>query len=457
MLRIISEKERTGSFSNGMAESAFIFIFIQILTMNYRYFIFIMLLAATFSFAATNCSPYFVDNFSVVVYDAQTRPIQDAAVTVHYQLDQTSGKGYIWTIPVYTNKNGLTGNIIIHNIEPLFSKLDCVFEVYATYSGKEVHKDFTVGIHSDVLDLELDAYLVSVKLMDQLSRPIEGAEVWFNSVNRTTDKTGLAYAHAIKGDLQILVQYADGKYAENIKVTSDVNKVIGVQLYELVLSAIDDNGNPLQFNATIGTTTYGSNENGSIIVEKLGTAKPEVTVKYKNVEKPIYVDLSLQKKHTIIFDATPPEFGKINVILSGTVTKLIIPAYDPGQHASGIDSEGVVAKYKIGDSGTWESTSVYLSSKDQYVAEIPNPKTESVVKFSIELKDKDGNIRTTDGQYMYVPEQQIINQPDQDTSATTTATTPAKEDFSFVFLIAGFIIVIVVIYVAYRRFFGSKE
>ncbi len=423
--------------------------------MNYRYLVFIVLLAASFSFAEVSCSPYFVDNFSVIVYDSQLRPIQDAEVKVYYQLDETTSKGHVWTYSFYTGKNGMVENIIIHNIEPLISRLDCEFTIYAKYAGKEVSKDVSVGIHSDIIDLELDAYLVSVKVMDQLSRPIQGAEVWFNSVNRTTDKTGLAYAHAIKGDLQILVQYADGKYTEDIKVASDVNKVIGIQLYEFVISAIDDNGIPLQFNATIGMNEYGSDEKGQISVDRLGTAKPEVLVKYKNVEKPIYVDLSVQKKYTVVFDSTPPEIGGIKTIISGTATKLVIPAYDLGQYASGIDTDGIIVKYKIGDANSWQSTSVYLSGKDQYVAEIPNPKTESIVKFSIEARDKEGNIKDIDGQYLYAPEQTTvqINQ----TQPAPPPPSPPSEGISPIFLIAGFIIVTVVIYVAYRRFFGREE
>lgn len=425
--------------------------------MNWKYLIFLWLLALSVSFSELSCSPYFTDNFTVVVYDSQSRPIQDAEVKVYFQLDQTSGKGYVWTNPYFTGANGTTSEIKIKNIEPLSSRLDCTFKVYAKYAGTEVHKDVDVWLHSDVIDLSMDAYLISVKVMDQFSRPIQGAEVWFNSINRTTDQSGSAYAHAIKGDLQILIQYADGKYAENLKISGDVNKIIGIQLYELVLSAIDDNGNPINFNATIGTKEYTSDDNGIITVEKLGTAKPEVLVTYKNIKKPVYVDLSQQKKHTVIFDATPPEVGNIKTIISGQITKLIIPVYDTGTHASGIDTDGVVVKYKIGDSSAWEATSVYLSSKDQYVAEIPNPNSESVVKFAVEITDKDGNIRSMDGQYIYVPEQQVaVNQSTQDNQTQTTNANPTKEDFSFI-LIAGFIIVIVVIYFAYRRFFGSKE
>jgi hypothetical protein len=423
--------------------------------MNLKYVFLFLLLAASFSFSALTCPPYFTDNFTVIVYDSHLRPIQDAEVKVYYQLDDLTGKGYVWTLPYITGPDGKTDVIKIKNIEPRASEVDCVMKVYANYSGKTVHKDVDYGIHSDIIDLQLDAYFVAVKVMDQFSRPIEGAEVWFNSVSRTTDKTGSAYAHATKGDLQILVQYADGKYAESFKITNDTYKIFGIQLYEFTLSAIDDKGNALPFNATIGTNEYSSNETGKIVVERLGTAKPDVIVKYKNVEKPIYVDLAMQKAYTVIFDSSPPNIGKVTTVSSSLTTKLLIPASDIGQYSSGIGQKGVTVKYRIGDSGSWQSAPVYLSSKDQFVAEIPNPKTESIIKFSIEVLDHDGNIRTMDGQFMYVPEQQKTTNQSQTTPETTKP--QSNEGISLVLLIAGFIIVIVVIYVAYRRFFGSKE
>jgi hypothetical protein len=166
------------------------------------------------------------------------------------------------------------------------------------------------------------------------------------------------------------------------------------------------------------------------------------------------VDLSLQNKYTAVFDYSSPQIGQVKTVSVGAITKLVVPVTDPGQFASGIATKGVQIRYKLSEQDSWRSASVYLSGKDTYVAEIPSPGEDKIVRFLIDAQDNDGNTATLEGQYVY----QKPAQPLQNQSSGNEVNPPSQsEGIPLLFVVAGFIILIVVIYAIYRFKFSGRE
>jgi len=404
------------------------------------------------------CIPGFTDYVIVQVVDNNYRFIDGASVHINYQLDKTTNQGYINTKNYTTNSSG-TVNITLHNIETDPDKVNCDFTVYATYGSKTTDGKYTVDSRPSQIIVLVDAYPVTLRITDQFKNPIPGVRVWINDVERITDKFGFVTAYANPGSVSVLIEYLDGTLTDSFKVNADFYQDISLQIYSLTINSMDDFGTPLVANATVGGENYTSNINGTITVSRIMNFAPAATVTYGNVQKNIDIDLRVKNKYNAIFDFTPPKIGEVTISQTKKTSKLMIPISDPGQYASGIAQGGVIVKYRIGDSGNWIDTSTYLTGKDKYAAEIPIQKNDAIVHFSIEAKDNDGNRANLEGEFVFiqstVPQNNTV--PEENTTQIVSPSEVTSDQFPLLYVVAGFIILIVVIYAVYRYIRGRGE
>lgn len=430
-----------------------------------RLFLFILLMAS-FAYSANrtnigDCIPGFTDYITVQVVDSNSRLMDGANVYIKYQLDKTTNHGFVDTKNYTTDSSG-TLNITIHNIETDPDKVDCDFTVHASYGKSSASGSYTVGARPSQIVLSLDAYPVTLKITDQFKSPISGARVWINGVERVSDKYGLVSAYVNPGPVSVLVEYLDGTLQDSLQVDSDYYNVIPLQIYAMSINVLDDSGKPLVANATVGGENYTSDENGTIAVSRIMNFAPQAKITYGNLEKDIEIDLRIKTKYNAIFDFTPPKIGEVSITQTKKASKLIIPISDSSAYASGIASGGVAVKYKAGDSGNWVDISTYLAGKDKYAAEIPIQKPDTIVHFSVDAKDNDGNRAHLEGEFVSSSTSQnsTIQIPQDNSSANSSTTvSPSEvksEEFPTLYAVVGFIILVVVIYAVYRYIQGRK-
>ncbi|HIH22564.1 TPA: hypothetical protein HA238_02455 [Candidatus Micrarchaeota archaeon] len=425
--------------------------------MNIRILFFASIIFAllSVSFAAVECPVSFSETEFVQVLDTKGRAVEGAIVQIYYQRDSTFSYGYVTTLPKPTNSSGMI-RIPISNIETNPAKLDCKFKTNATYDGKTVKREDKVGLHPKILDLVLNLSILSLKVTDQEGHPLDGAELTVDGIEKTTGKDGKTQLHIAPGSVSVFVKYGDGKLEENFKVSGDTTKIIALDLYPLTINVLDESGKPLDAEVIVGSTSAKTNSSGSVRVEKLGTATPDVIVKFKNVEKEVLVDLGIKTFYNVVFDTTPPKINSIKPIQTEKVTKLVISAEDPGDYPSGIDVEKISARYSAGDND-WKSISVYLSGSEQYAAEIPNQPANTVVKFSIEVYDKDGNWASKEYEFLSAASPETNETINESTANSQPSTPTSKDEFPLLYVGAGLLILMVVIYLVRRFKSGGEE
>ena len=115
--------------------------------------------------ATGGCNESYSDTVNVRVFDAEVRPVEGAVVTLTYQLDKTSGKGYVTTIP---RKTGSEGNysFIVQNLETIPANVDCTIRANVSVDGKEFSKTLVAWNHPQFIDFILDLYRVNVRVVD---------------------------------------------------------------------------------------------------------------------------------------------------------------------------------------------------------------------------------------------------------------------------------------------------
>ncbi len=358
---------------------------------------FVLLLVASAAFAAT-CEPGFRDTVRVEVFDAKYRPIQNATVTLTYQKDYTTGKGYVTTAPLYTGADGKVTTTVI-NSEQLASRVRCDIRINVTYDGVTKTRTITAGYHLADEQFQFDAYSLTLKAVDKYGAPIAGAPVRANSMESTTNSAGLAYFTVNKkNDVDAAVVYRGAVLSKKIPVQNDTFYTLQALLYNLMLDVVDDNNNPLDATISVDSQEYSGS---SVSVQDTPLARPSVRVTYGILTKVPEVDLSQRESYTVIFDLTPPEITDVSVQMTqNRDMKLRFTVTDPNPLASGPSAQDITVSYNI--AGTTRTVPAYVEG-GKYAAEITRPPENSLVRFTITAKDKEGNTKTVGGEYLVQP------------------------------------------------------
>ncbi|MCX6768935.1 MAG: hypothetical protein NTY83_03815 [Candidatus Micrarchaeota archaeon] len=420
----------------------------------YKNLFLLMIILVPCIFAAT-CEPGFSDPVSVQVLDAGWRPVQNATITFTYQRDETTGKGYVTTAPLQTNSEGRVSTVL-HNTEQLASRVRCDIKINATFDGVTKTKTITAQHHLSEEQFQLDAYSLTLHAIDKYGAALANNSVRANQQEGTTDSRGLAYFTVNrKTNVEVAVVYRGSVITKSISVQNDTYYTLQALLYNFELNVVDDSSNPLEAEITVDNDHFSSS---SVSISDTPVARPSVSVTYGTLTKNPQIDLSQRESYTVVFDLTPPDITNVQVNMTPSKDMRIkFDVTDPNQLASGPSLDDTVVTYTIG--GTTRTTAVYVEG-GKYVAEITRPPANSLVRFTILTKDKEGNMKTVEGEYLVQSAQ-----PGNQTTPPTNQTQPPVNPPSIIplenplFLLAAAIVGIALLWVVYNyiRGLGSGE
>lgn len=354
----------------------------------------LLVLLASAVFAA-ECEAGFRDPVRVNVLDAKYRPIPNASVTFTYQKDYTTGKGYITTNILYTNADGKVSTTLT-NTEQLDSRVRCDIKINVTYDGVTHIETITAQHHLADEVVQFDAYSLTVKAVDKFGAPLSLSYIRVNSMESTTNDRGLAYFIVNKNsNVDVAVSYRGAVVSKKISVQNDTFYTLQALLYNFMLNVMDDSGRPLDAAILVDTQAY---EGSSVSIQDTPLARPTVSVTYGLLTKSPEIDLSQRESYTVVFDLTPPEIMDVGVQLTPAHDMLIsFLVEDPNTYASGPSADDITVSYNIG--GVTRTVPAFVQG-GRYVAEISRPADNSLVRFTITAKDKEGNMETVEGEYL---------------------------------------------------------
>lgn len=412
--------------------------------------LFLLMVLVSSIFAAT-CEAGFRDSVGVQVLDAMWRPIQNATVTFTYQKDQTTGKGYITTAPLQTNSEGRVYTTL-QNTEQLASRVRCDIKINVTFDGVTKTKTITAQHHLSEEQFQFDAYALILRAVDKYGTPLANNSVRVNQMEGATDSRGFAYFTVNKKtNVEVSVVYRGSVIAKTIPVQNDTYYTLQALLYNFNLNVADDNSNPLEADIRVDNEEFRST---NISIIDTPVARPSVSVTYGTLTKTPQIDLSQRESYTVVFDLTPPNIENVQVnITPSKDMRIKFDVVDPNPLASGPSLDDTVVTYTIG--GTTRTTAVFVEG-GKYVAEIIRPPANSLVRFTILTKDKEGNMKTVEGEYLV----QFGQPPTNQTQPPTNQTQPPAQPPSIIptenplFLAAAAIVGLALLWTIYNYIRG---
>lgn len=359
----------------------------------------LLLLVAVAHFFAAECEPGFEETAQVQIVDGKTRPIENATVQITYQVDQTTGKGYTTTAPKKSDANGYA-TFIFRNQEVLEERVDCTYTVIVTYDNQKVEKKFTVNAHGPTIQVQVDAYRLNIRAVDQHDNVLPGAEISARGIRKTVGNDGRATLVLGSGDANVTLKYGDGIVSRKLLISNDTDYKYQVGVYDLTLWVVDDKNTPLVVNASVGGSALQTNSSGGLAIQKLLTARPEIKTVYRGVEKAIDADLAVQGEYYIVYDLHAPKIK--NIVAKGDPDGIVIDmnVVEEGVRASGLAPDGIRVRYSYG--GVDYFAPVYVKAKDEYEASIGSIAKDTIVELFVEARDNEGNIRSMKGFFSVV-------------------------------------------------------
>ncbi|NYZ60831.1 hypothetical protein H0O01_04010, partial [Candidatus Micrarchaeota archaeon] len=361
----------------------------------------------------------------------------------------------VTTAPLQTNSEGRVSTVL-HNTEQLASRVRCDIKINATFDGVTKTKTLTAQHHLSEEQFQFDAYSLTLHAIDKYGAALANNSVRANQQEGTTDSRGLAYFIVNKrNDVEVAVVYRGSVITKSISVQNDTYYTLQALLYNFELGVVDDSSNPLEAEITVDNDHFSSS---SVSISDTPVARPSVSVTYGTLTKNPQIDLSQRESYTVVFDLTPPDINNVQVNMTPSKDmRITFDVTDPNQLASGPSLDDTVVTYTI--SGTTRTTAVYVEG-GKYVAEITRPPANSLVRFTILTKDKEGNMKTVEGEYLV----QSTPQGNQ-TTPPTNQTQPPVNPPSIIplenplFLLAAAIVGIALLWVVYNyiRGLGSGE
>ncbi len=352
-------------------------------------------------FAAVECVPGFEETAAIQVVDARVRPIANASVQITYQLDKTTGKGYTTTAPKLTAADG-TVTFVFRNQEIIKERVDCEYTIIASYDNKKVEQKVTVGKHAQTITVQMNAYLLSIQAIDQDGNALTGAELIVRDIRKKAGGDGKVGMILGNGSANVTLRYGDGSVSRLIQISNDTDYSFQVGVYWLGIYVVDDANMPLDALMNISGKILYTNVDGYAEVKKLLTARPEVKITYRGVEKTLDTDLAVQDTYYAVYDLHAPKISNLGARNDDGSIVLDMYVVDEGVRASGLAPDGIKVSYSFG--GTDYSAPVYVKARHKYEALLSGIEKEGVVEIAISARDNEGNIRSVKGYFSVMHE-----------------------------------------------------
>lgn len=422
-----------------------------VLSLLKKLFIFALLFFASDAFAAS-CEAGFTDTINIKVIDYKYRPIENAIVTVTYQKDQTTGKGYVTTNPRYTPADGKLTETI-RNIEVFDNKVKCDVTITAEYDGEIVEKEITAESHyAEIIVRFEDVRLLNLKIVDKLGAPIANTQIRVNQMYTNTSESGQASILVNMGTVEVAVPYLSGVIAQDIEVTDDTSYTLQAKVYSMNLEVVDDQGDPLVAQIFVEEQEYRGT---GVEIEEIALQNPYVKVVYGALEKIPHIDLVMETNYVVSFDITPPEIKNVEVERDEEDLRIRFFVYDYGTYATGPNLDETTVSYTLG--GITEYAVPYVDS-GSYIVEMPTPPVNTLLRFTITTYDMEGNMNAVNGQYLVTPtvENGDIFPPTNETNGGEDQPPTEPEDNTLL-IIVGVVVIVVLAYVVWSYVRGLTE
>ena|GEM_PF-927190 len=422
-----------------------------VLSILKKLFIFALLFFASDAFAAS-CEAGFTDTINMKVIDYKYRPIENAKVTVTYQKDQTTGKGYVTTNPRYTPADGKLTETI-RNTEVFDDRVKCDVTITAEYDGEIVEKEITAENHyAEIIVRFEDVRLLSLKVVDKLGAPIANTQIRVNQMYLNTSDSGQANVLVNMGTVEVAVPYLSGVITQDIEVTDDISYTLHAKVYSMNLEVVDDQGDPLVAQIFVEDQEY---EGTGVEIEEIALTSPYVKVVYGSLEKLPQIDLVQQTDYLVSFDLNPPEIKDVEVERDGEDLRIRFFVYDYGTYATGPNLDETTVSYTLG--GVTEYAVPYVDS-GSYIVEMPTPPVNTLLRFTITTYDMEGNMNTVNGQYLVTPEDGngVIIPPTNETNGDN-GQPPTEPEDNTLLIIVGVVVVVVLAYAVWSYVRGLTE
>ncbi|MFH1285888.1 MAG: hypothetical protein ABIH99_04865 [Candidatus Micrarchaeota archaeon] len=363
-----------------------------------------ILLISSFAFA------YWTENVELHVVDGNGRAIPNAFVEVKYQTDKyplkegefdARGTGY-------TNEYGMF-NITLYNQVPADKDKE-EYVLFVTYWG--ITKPYT-GRHWDgkpqpaVIEISLPIYQLLVSVNNQHGKPVKGARVSVQSSVSTVSaiSSSLGYATFSLPEGTYTVQVEDGDSVNSsttILSANDSSVSLITQEYDLVVSVVDEEGNPLSAAITVAGKSALTNDSGEAVFPTLPGKSTLVSVSYNELIKSTTADLFEGAYERVVLDLSAPQIGELTV--KGSRNELLMLQFniiDNGKYSSGISSVKFqyAAKKNESDTLNWTAQSLYLINSTTFQTTIPAQEDGTELFYLIEAEDGAGNLNSISGNY----------------------------------------------------------
>lgn len=400
------------------------------------------------STAFAGCAGYH-EIFEVQVLDAKLRTLSDAEVTVTYDRGTSFGEQYFTTPIHYTDANGKTSFDIL-NQGTTTRKIDCDIVITASVAGNTKEETIIAEQHGSVVSVIFDnVYPVNFYVRDHFNGPLSNATVTIGTGQKKTNENGVAKYYLKTGTYEYFASYLEANEAGNLTVEDDIEFQVTFPYYKVEIEVVNDYGEPLNATLTIYNETMqidGHFENNRTFGQEI-----RYEARYAGLIESGSIIPEVKPNALIVFDVHAPLFGQIDSQITTDRAKLTIPVSDQGQYASGVDLSSIVVSYRMepADPSTpWSNAVVFPVGYSTFTAEISGLPENSIVSFSIDLKDKAGNRATIDGQFSTLS---IVNQTNNTQNQTDTHDSDEDaQKIPLFYIFGGIIVVILVIYLGNR-------
>jgi len=346
----------------------------------------------------------YVEQLTIRVLDPYGRAVTGALVNATWTV--TNSRGTATTKTLQTGTNGRV-NFTLMNVEYDPEDTEMTYVVRAGYANANVTQSFEAYNGIVERTLQLPVYNVMFRVRDKEYRPIEGVTIRVDKKYTTrTSKNGIAYMILGMGNHIAIPEYGDLEKEVKFSVENDTTVGIELKLYNLELRVVDEQSTPLEAQVHIGTHTEKSSLTGWTEFTNITTNEVVVDASYGRYKKSISLDLNNTRQYTIVFDSTPPKIEEVFAQYQQGSIQIRAVVRDDGTHASGlVEDKASILLFYLGEDSVQKTVPMYAVGYGLYEGLIPSDNPQTVVKYTIQATDADGNSATNSDTY-------VISAPD---------------------------------------------
>jgi hypothetical protein len=285
------------------------------------------------------------------------------------------------------------------NYEEIESETSYSYTIYVKY-GEQLSSASLIAVNGEkrIYTMLVESHIAFVRVIDQKGKPLV-ANLTVNGATKENSDMGQVFFVLPPGNYTLKVERGD--VIRNVPLlldnsTGDKNLEVVLSYYNLDVRAQDDLGNPLAVQVDVNGVAGQTGANGTARFENISVDMPLVTVLYGQGIKRLTPDLKASQALDVVFDLNKPkikeQYSTISPSGVGTVRFFV---EDFGPQASGIDT--VAVSYEV--SGVQNRLSVYAIGYNSFEAKVPSQPAGTLVKYIVEVADKEGNTAIGYGTY----------------------------------------------------------